>query len=84
MTPRSPATPLVSEQGAINWWEERRVLSVRLAESEKALRSLRAYADSAGFRFTEGVIARLRSVPIVFTTSRAVVRKIVNRKDTPR
>jgi len=64
--------------------EERRVLSVRLAESEKALRSLRAYADSAGFRFTEGVIARLRSVPIVFTTSRAVVRKIVNRKDTPR
>ena len=64
--------------------EERRVLSVRLAESEKTLRSLRAYANSAGFRFTESVIARLRSVPIVFTTSRAVVRKIVNRKDTPR
>ena len=64
--------------------EERRVLSVRLAESEKTLRSLRAYTNSAGFRFTEGVIARLRSVPIVFTTSRAVVRKIVNRKDTPR
>ena len=60
------------------------MLSVRLAESEKTLRSLRAYANSAGFRFTEGVIARLRSVPIVFTTSRAVVRKIVNRKDTPR
>ena len=64
--------------------EERRVLSVRLAESEKTLRSLRAYVNSAGFRFTEGMIARLRSVPIVFTTSRAVVRKIVNRKDTPR
>ena len=64
--------------------EERRVLSVRLAESEKTLRSLRAYSNSAGFRFTEGVIARLRSVPIAFTTSRAIVRKIVNRKDTPR
>jgi 2-polyprenyl-3-methyl-5-hydroxy-6-metoxy-1,4-benzoquinol methylase len=64
--------------------EERRVLSVRLAESEKTLRSLRAYTNSAGFRFTEGVIARLRSVPIVFTTTRAIVRKSVNRKDTPR
>jgi 2-polyprenyl-3-methyl-5-hydroxy-6-metoxy-1,4-benzoquinol methylase len=64
--------------------EERRVLSIRLADSEKTLRALRAYANSAGFRFTEGVIARLRSVPIIFTTTRAIVRKSVKRKDTPR
>ena len=64
--------------------EERRVLSVRLAESEKTLLALRAYANSAGFRFTEGIIARLRSVPIIFTPTRSIVRKIVKRKDARR
>ena len=64
--------------------EERLLFSVRLADSEKTLRALRAYADSAGFRFTEGVIARLRSVPIIFTTTRSIVRTIVKRKDTSR
>ena len=64
--------------------EERLFLSARLADSEKTLRALRTYANSAGFRFTEGVIARLRSVPIIFTPTESIVRRIVKRRDARR
>jgi len=57
--------------------EERRTLLVRLADSETTLRGLRTYANSAGFRIVEGVVARLRSFPIVFKPARAIARKIV-------
>lgn len=61
--------------------EERLMLSVRLADSEKTLRALRAYANSAGFRLVEGVVSLLKPFPIVFRPARAIARKIVGRKE---
>jgi uncharacterized protein (DUF3084 family) len=60
--------------------EERRLLRARQEEREKELRALRTYCNSAGFRIVVSAIRRLRHVPIVFTTTRAIARGIVRNR----
>lgn len=47
---------------------------------QTTLRALRTYTNSAGFRLVEGLIARLRSFPMAYTTTQTLVRKIVKRQ----
>jgi 2-polyprenyl-3-methyl-5-hydroxy-6-metoxy-1,4-benzoquinol methylase len=57
--------------------EERRRLLVGQESLETTLRALRTYTNSAGFRIVEGLIARLRSFPMLFKVTRTIARKIV-------
>jgi len=61
---------------------ERVQLVARLRGLETTVRELRAYVNSAGFRIVEGVIRRLRSFPLVYKTTRAMVRRIARQGRT--
>jgi len=61
---------------------ERAGLLARQDSLETTVRELRVYVHSAGFRIVEGVIRRLRSFPLVYKTTRAMVRRIARQGRT--
>jgi chromosome segregation ATPase len=59
---------------------ERDSLLKRQRQQEKTLREMRRYTNSAGFRLTQALIVRLRSVPFAYKATRAIARSIVKPK----